>query len=206
MWKPTPPKDYKYKKQNLADLAKTAKFIYQIGETSALRKPSKKVSIVKLSSPEYKAKFKYLKKCMQDYRRLTGKGRGIAAVQVGIPEKFFVLYVPEKKDKYHLFINPQILRVSEVSYRYPEACMSCNSLIANVVRPAWVEFTYLTEKGKEGLWSQKDATKKERLYNRVVQHEIDHLEGIVNIDTVQSRDLIFESNEEYYKKAKLEKV
>lgn len=206
MFRPTPPPGLKYKLQNLKDLAATAKFIYQIGESEALRQPSRTVPKEKITTNKYKEKFKYLKKCMLEYRKLTGKGRGIAAVQVGIPEKFFVLFMPEKKNKLHLFINPVITKKAEIKYRYPEACMSCNSLIVRPVRPAWIEFSYLTETGEKKTWTLKDTTKQERLYNRVVQHEIDHLEGIVNIDTVLSSELIFESDEKYYKNSVFEKV
>jgi peptide deformylase len=206
MWRPTPPPGAKYKKHILKDLIKTTDFIYQIGESRSLRQPSREVDIAKISSPEYKAKFRYLKKCMREYRRRTGKGRGIAAVQVGIPEKFFILYKPEQQESLQLFINPKITKVSKTLYRYPEVCMSCNGLVANVVRPAWIEFTYHAEDRKEKTWTLKDTTKKGRMYNRVVQHEIDHLEGIINIDKVPSRDLIFEIYEDFYKKATFEKV
>lgn len=206
MWKPRPPKEYKYKQQNFKDLALAAKFIYQIGELDALRCSSQVVHVEKITTPEYKAKFTYLKNCMQEYRKLMGKGRGIAAVQVGIPERFFVLFRPDQKEKFPVFINPQITNLSSSKYRFPEACMSCNSLIVKAIRPAWIEFSYLTEQGKEEVWKLKDMTKKGRMYNRVVQHEIDHLEGIVNIDTVESKELIFESDEKYYKSAIFEKV
>jgi len=205
-WAPVLPPGIEYKKQNLKDLAKTANFIYQIGESQSLRLPSPELTLENITSSDYASKFAYLKKCMRNYRDRTGKGKGIAAVQVGIPERFFVLYTPKTKEKLTLFINPKITNISNDKYSFPEACMSCNSLIAHVIRPAWIEFTYLTEKGIPGIWSKKDTTQEGRMYNRVVQHELDHLDGIINIDKVPSRELIFESNKEFYEKATFKKV
>ncbi|MBP9719475.1 MAG: peptide deformylase, partial [Candidatus Levybacteria bacterium] len=105
-----------------------------------------------------------------------------------------------------IIINPVITKKSKDLYRYPEICMSANPLIAPVVRPAWIEFSYLDEHGKEQLWETKDDTKEGRLYNRVFQHEIDHMDGIINIDKVQSNELIFESDPTFYDKATFEKA
>jgi peptide deformylase len=152
-------------------------------------------------------KFSYLKKCMRDFRRITkGKGRGIAAVQVGIPQRFFLLYQAEAKNPYVIIINPVITKKAEELYSYPESCMSANSLIANVTRPAWIEFSYVDELGKKRLWQMKANTQQEKMGNRIVQHEIDHLDGIINIDYVPSHSLIFESGKEYYGKAPFRKV
>lgn len=70
--------------------------------------------------------------------------------------------------------------------------MSVNPIIAPVDKPSWIEFEYLDEKGK--------------MYNRVFQHEIDHMDGIINIDLVKSKELNFESDPSYYEKARFEEV
>jgi len=205
-WKPKLPPGRIFKKQSLQDLIKTAGFIYQVGESNALRQPSKTVSVTGIESPEMRAKIAYLKGCMKKYRAATGKGRGIAAVQVGIPERFSVIFMPERKEKFLVIINPVIVKKAKKMLRYPEMCMSGNGLIAYVTRPAWVEVVYVTEKGKKAYWDLKDETIQGKMYNRVLQHEIDHLNGVINIDTVQSKELFFESEKVFYEKATFQEV
>lgn len=201
-WKPQPP-FRKYKKQVFADAAVVSSFIYQIGEYPALRQPSKEIPINKIKSAEYQAKFKYLKKCLLKYRKLTGRGRGVTAVQVGIPEKFSVIYTPEKV---LTIINPRVTKKSKKKYKYPEVCMSANPIIAPTIRPAWIEFDYYDEQGKLQHWDTKDDTEVGRMMNRVFQHEIDHMGGIVNIDKCNSKELILESDPKFYDFAKFEEA
>lgn len=206
IWEPVFPPFQQHKKTLHQEIIKTGQFIYQIGDAPFLRMPSKQVPIQDITSPEMKKKIGYLKKCMLFYRRVTGKGRGIAAVQLGIPERFSVIYMPEEKQTLQIIINPHIIRSSEKLLRYPEICMSANPLIAPVVRPAWIEFEYYDENGHKKIWNKKDITKKLTMYNRVFQHEIDHMDGIINIDRVSSKELIFESDPAYYTHAKFEEI
>lgn len=204
-WKRTLAPFRKHKRKVFERANLVANFIFQIGEYENLRKPSKEVSTKKINSPEYQAKFKYLKNCLKKYRKLTGLGRGIAAVQVGIPERFAVIFTPD--EKYLTIINPKIIKSSKKKYLYSEMCMSANPIIAPVVRPAWVEFEYLNEKGEKKFWDMKDDTKLGKILNRVFEHEIDHMDGIINIDRVKNpRDLILESDPKFYKLAKFEEV
>jgi peptide deformylase len=202
-WKSQKPPFWKYKKKVFKNIIKTADFIYQIGESDALRKPSQAVTIAGITLPVFQEKIAYLKACIQKYRKLTGMGRGITGVQVGIPEKVAVILLDKKLV---IIINPVITKKSVTLLRYPEICMSANPLIAPVVRPSWIEFSYYDEKGEKQCWNTKDDTKEGRIYNRVFQHEIDHMDGIINIDRVQSNKLIFESDPLFYEKAKFKKV
>lgn len=205
-WKPKLPPYRRYKKAMHEDPIVTGRFIYQIGESDNLRQESSSVPIDKITSPEYQKKIAYLRKCILDYKKLTNKGRAIAAVQVGIPEHMIVVLTPERKQKTWILINPVITNKSHTILRYPEMCMSCNSMIATVDRPAWIEFTYYDENGEKHIWNTKDNTKRGRMYNRVLQHEIDHLHGIINIDLVPSRELIFISDPHFYEKADFEEI
>lgn len=206
-WKPLLPPFAKHKKALHHDPVATGHFIYQIGEAAMLRQPSRTVDPTGIATPLFQQKIAYVRKCMLDYRKLThGKGRGIAAVQVGIPETFFVVFMPERKEKVQVFINPVIEEKSAILFRYPEMCMSCNNLIAPVVRPSWITFTYLDAAGQTHEWTRKDTTKQGRMYNRVFQHEIDHLHGIINIDMVSSKELTFLSDKSFYAKARFEKI
>ena len=207
IWKPTPPPARVFKKKSLTELIKISQFVYQVGEHESLRKPSKPVPVRHIRAFTTQEKLRYLKKCLDRFRRITkGKGRGIAAVQVGIPEQIVLLYMPSRKKKYRFFINPNVTRVSTARYRYEESCMSCNLLVAPVVRPAWVEVLYFDEDGEKQVWRERGSTKEGKLYNRVLQHEIDHLRGIINIDKVKSKELFFESNDRAYEKTSFEKV
>lgn len=205
-WKPPLPPGRAFKKQSLQDLIETAGFIYQIGESVALRQPSRPVPMSSIASVETQTKIAYLKRCMRKYRTVTGKGRGIAAVQVGIPESFFVIFMPEKKEKLLVLINPKVVKKSKKLLRYPEMCMSANGLIAVVIRPAWIEVEYFTQKGQKAHWNTKDKTMQGKMYNRVLQHEMDHLNGVINIDTVQSKELFFDSEKAFYEKATFQEV
>ena len=207
VWKPTVPPARVYKKKILTELVGVSEFIYQVGEDESLRRPSRPVPIGHIKAFTTQEKLRYLKKCLDRFRKITkGKGRGIAGVQVGIPEQIVLLYMPTRKKKYQFFINPKVARVSTVRYRYEESCMSCNLLIAPVVRPAWIEAIYYDEDGEKQVWRMRSKTTDGMVYNRVLQHEIDHLRGIINIDRVKSKELFFESSDRTHEKASFEKV
>ena len=207
VFKLTNPPFADYKKEVFRKAAIVSDLIYQIGESPILRKASKEVAVNKIKSPEMEKKFAYLKKCLARYTRAAGHGRGIAAVQVGIPERFAVVYVTLNKKKMEIIINPKIIKKSKAFLKYPEICMSASPIIAPVARPAWIEFDFYDEAGKLKHWSTKDDTKLGRMLNRVFQHEIDHMEGIINIDLVKSpKELILESDPSFYKKAKFEEI
>lgn len=223
VWKPQLPLFRQYKQKVYQQIIKTGQFVYQVGELDKLRKKSKKVSVKSITSKEFRKKVKYVKKCLLKYRKLTGKGRGISAVQVGIPEAFSVIYFPEmlnqvqhdEKGEYKhqvdkngllTIINPKIIKSSSKLLKYPEMCMSVVPIISPNVRPSWIEFEYYDEFGNKRYWDTKDTDKKARMYNRVFQHEIDHINGIINIDLVKSKELILESDPHFYEKAEFEKV
>ncbi|HVZ12357.1 MAG TPA: peptide deformylase [Patescibacteria group bacterium] len=203
-WKPTPPKFAAHKAKIFKETAKTSQFIYQIGEYEELHSPSPEVDLKKIGSVEINSKISYLKKCLLDFRRITGHGRGITGVQVGIPERISVMYI---SDEFRVIINPRVLKSSGEKYIYPEMCMSALPIIAPVARPARVEVEYLDEKGVVQVWNGKDTSNVNRMMNRVIQHEMDHMDGIINIDLVKNpSDLFLESDPNFYDIAKFEKI
>lgn len=203
IWKPPLPPCAQYKKDIFSNAGEVADFIFQIGEYHALRQPSSPVPLARITTSEYKEKFAYIKGCLRKYRQITGMGRGIAGVQIGIPERFAIIYQPEKP---LLIINPEITAKSEKKLIYPEMCMSANPIIAPVVRPAWIECTYFDEDGEKQTWTDKADTDIGKIMNRVFQHEIDHMEGIVNIDLCQGRELMLDSDPSFYKSATFSEV
>ena len=116
-----------------------------------------------------------LKKTMDEMVKLMRKanGIGLAANQIGIKERFFVLEVDGKVKK---IINPEILESGENISEYEEGCLSIPMIYKKVNRPETVKVKYQNEKGEEieeeleGVWA------------RAFQHEFDHINGILFID------------------------
>lgn len=188
----------KFKKKIFEEAAKISHLTYQIGELKELREKSREVLISEIKSKKIKSVISKLKKTLREYRLLTGKGRGIAAIQIGVALKIAAIYLGEE---ILIIINPKITKKSKNIFLYPEICMSANPVIAKVKRPEFIEFKYLDEDGNKQIWNGKD-----KLLNRVFQHEIDHLEGIINIDLVSSKDLILNSDPAFFKNAEFIKV
>jgi peptide deformylase len=102
------------------------------------------------------------------------KGIGLAAPQVGISERLFVCRAGD--DVPRVFINPEIIELAEENSKFEEGCLSLPGIYADVTRPAAVRIRAWNEKGKSFTI---DA---EGLLARVIQHELDHLNGIMFID------------------------
>jgi len=203
-WQPIKPPFAKHKNRIFKETAETGKFILQIGEYVELRKPSREVPVSKIKSKEIQNKIAYLKKCLIKFREITSHGRGITGVQVGIPERISVFYI---SDKFIVVINPKITKSSKKRFLYPEMCMSALPVIAPVVHPAWVEVEYYDENGKKQIWKTKDDSQPHIMMNRVLQHEIDHMNGIINIDLVNDpKELFLESDPKFYDNAKFEEI
>src|ERR1700712_547289 len=107
-------------------------------------------------------------------------GIGLAAVQIGIGRRMLVIDVSrEDEEKTPLvFINPEILSSSDEPSVYEEGCLSIPDYYAEVERPAQVTVKYVDRDGKDQMI---DA---EGLVATCLQHEIDHLNGILFIDHI----------------------
>lgn len=107
-------------------------------------------------------------------------GIGLAAIQVGIPRRLLVIDLSKEDEekKPQVFINPEILQSSEERSVYEEGCLSIPDYYAEVERPARITVKYLGLDGKEQII---DA---EGLLATCLQHEIDHLNGVLFIDYI----------------------
>lgn len=107
-------------------------------------------------------------------------GIGLAAIQIGVPRRMLVIDVArEGEEKTPLvFINPEIVASSDERSVYEEGCLSIPDYYAEVERPARVTVKHLDRNGKELL------TEAEGLLATCVQHEIDHLNGVLFIDHI----------------------
>ena len=105
-------------------------------------------------------------------------GIGLAAIQIGVTKRIIVLDIskdPEKKEPMY-FVNPEIVSASKDDATYEEGCLSVPGQFAEIDRPDKCHIKYLDYNG-----SAKEL-KAEGLLATCIQHEIDHLEGILFID------------------------
>lgn len=110
-------------------------------------------------------------------------GIGLAAIQVGVPKRLLVIDLQEKDEETEevrrdprVFINPEILEVSEELAVYNEGCLSVPDQYADVERPAEIIARWLDEQGSER------TERLDGLLATCLQHEMDHLNGILFID------------------------
>ena len=104
-------------------------------------------------------------------------GIGLAAIQIGIPKRVIVIDLARDNKKQPMyFVNPEIISSSENDTTYEEGCLSVPNQFAEINRPDKCDIKYLDYNGKEQL------LKAEGLLATCIQHEIDHLEGILFID------------------------
>ena len=105
-------------------------------------------------------------------------GIGLAAIQVGVPKRVIVMDLAregeEKQPRY--FVNPEILWASDETAPYEEGCLSVPEIYDEVERPAQVKIRYMNYAGEQ---VEEDA---EGLFAVCIQHEMDHLEGVLFID------------------------
>ena len=121
-----------------------------------------------------------IKKLMDDMLETmyAAPGIGLAAVQVGILKRLVVIDISkgEEEKKPIFLINPQIINQSKKTSVYEEGCLSLPGQFAEIERPAECTIKYIDYNGKE-----KDL-KADGLLATCIQHEVDHLNGILFID------------------------
>jgi len=107
-------------------------------------------------------------------------GVGLAAIQVGVPSRVVVMDLSKREAEAEplVFINPEIAWSSEEKSPYEEGCLSIPDVHEDVERPSRVRIRYLDLDGKP---QEADA---EGLFATVIQHEVDHLNGVLFIDHI----------------------
>ena len=105
-------------------------------------------------------------------------GIGLAAIQIGVPKRIIVMDISrdENKKEPRYFVNPVIKNKNEEKVRYEEGCLSVPDQFAEIERSIACEVEYLDYDGK------KQLLKADGLLATCIQHEMDHLEGILFID------------------------
>jgi len=104
-------------------------------------------------------------------------GIGLAAIQIGVPKRIIVIDLSKEEEKKPLFfINPKIILKSSTNTSYEEGCLSVPGQFAEIERPDKCHINFLDFNG------EKQSVEAEGLLATCIQHEIDHLEGILFID------------------------
>lgn len=120
-------------------------------------------------------------------------GIGLAAIQVGVAKRVLVIDLQDEDEetgerilKPHFFINPEIVSVSDDMRVYNEGCLSVPEIYAEVERPARIRARWLDYDGKP------HEEELDELMSTCLQHELDHLNGILFIDHLSKlkRDML----------------
>jgi len=147
------------------------------------------LEIHKLGSKELRAQARRISKVDASIRDLardmlrsmyTAKGIGLAAPQVGVHRQLLVidLDLEEAATPPLVLINPEITAAGASFNTYEEGCLSIPGVYLDVVRPSVVEVTYRDETGRPR------RLKADGLLARCIQHEMDHLQGVLFVDRV----------------------
>ncbi len=107
-------------------------------------------------------------------------GIGLAAIQVGVPRRLLVIDISREEDdpKPQVFINPEIVSWSDERSVYEEGCLSIPDYYAEVERPASISVRHVD------LAGEMQTIEAEGLLATCLQHEIDHLNGVLFIDHI----------------------
>ena len=121
-----------------------------------------------------------LRKLMDDMLETmyAAPGIGLAAIQVGVPKRVIVLDIAPKDSPKNpmFFVNPEIIKKSETNSTYEEGCLSVPGQFAEIDRPDKCNLKYLD------YFGQSKEILAEGMLATCIQHEMDHLEGILFID------------------------
>ena len=143
--------------------------------------------IIKLPDPRLRLVSKPVQKVDDEIRTLVADmfetmyaapGIGLAAIQLGVPRRVITLDLAKKEEpkKPQVVINPEVLWSSEERGTYEEGCLSIPEIYEDIERPAQVKVRYMDLDGKT---HEVDAN---GLLATCLQHEIDHLNGVLLID------------------------
>ncbi len=149
--------------------------IYKLGD-DVLRQNSKRISKVDNSIRSL------VKEMLQSM--YAAKGIGLAAPQIGINKELLVIDVnfEDSAAEPLILINPEITDYGTTLNSYEEGCLSIPGVYLNVVRPSTIKFKFRDEMGSPR------KMKAEGLLARCIQHEMDHLNGILFVDRVTSKE------------------
>ena len=159
------------------------------------KEPKEKASleIFKLGDDELRQNAKRISKVDNSIRNLAqemlqsmyaAKGIGLAAPQIGINKELLVIDVnfEDSAAEPLILINPEITDYGTTLNSYEEGCLSIPGVYLNVIRPSTIKLKFRDEMGRPR------KMKADGLLARCIQHEMDHLNGVLFVDRVTSRE------------------
>ncbi|MFH1588726.1 MAG: peptide deformylase [Candidatus Diapherotrites archaeon] len=166
----------------------TVKEILLLGD-EFLRKKSRKVFLSEINAEEIND----LRDTLIDFTEKNGLGRGIAAPQIGLLKRMIYIISDEFEG---ILINPEITLKSNEIFFVWDSCFSLKAeIFCRVKRNKKITVSFFDEKGKQKSINAEDS------FSELLQHEIDHLDGIMCTDRIESaKDLIL--REEWEKRGK----
>lgn len=120
-----------------------------------------------------------LRDTLHEFQRTRGFGRGISAVQIGAAVR--VIYIEIEGRKYSL-VNPEFTQMSEAKFTMWDDCFSFPDLMVQLERSQTVRLRYTDELGQD---HELEASGP---FSELLQHELDHLDGVLAVDRALDRD------------------
>ena len=143
-------------------------------------------AVADVSDPAFRAESARLVATLEEFRARHGFGRGIAAPQIGIPSCFISLNLGAGTQT---LVNPVITWRSPDTFTLWDDCMCFPHLLVRLRRHASVSVAFLDEQGQQQSWERLPRAESELL-----QHELDHLGGVLAIDlALDARSIIYRS-------------
>jgi len=161
--------------------------IYKLG-SNTLRTTAKRISKVDIDTR------KLAREMLQSM--YSAKGIGLAAPQVGISKELLVIDInfEDSAAEPLILINPEITAFGSTLNSYEEGCLSIPGVYLNVIRPSTIKLKFRDEMGRPRKMNA------DGLLARCIQHEVDHLKGVLFVDRVTSKEeLKKELSKEGYK-------
>jgi peptide deformylase len=160
--------------------------------------PDKRLRVVSQKVEAVNASVRALAEDMME-TMYDAPGIGLAAIQIGEPLRLVTMDLAKKDEEKepHVFINPEITWSSEEKNIHEEGCLSIPEYYEEVERPAKVRFSYLDLDGK------LREVEADGLFATCIQHEIDHLNGVLFIDHISKlkRDRVIKKYSKMAKQA-----
>jgi peptide deformylase len=132
--------------------------------------------------PEYRRGGRRLIAALERFRAEYGFGRAIAAPQLGIPLRIIAMNLGEGP---FLIVNPDLSGESRERFTLWDDCMSFPWLMVRLERHVHVDLEFFSEDGKRRTWRETD-----RAVSELLQHEVDHLDGVLALDRAIDRDSV----------------
>ena len=149
--------------------------IYKLG-SNTLRTTAKRISKVDIDTR------KLAREMLQSM--YSAKGIGLAAPQVGISKELLVIDInfEDSAAEPLILINPEITAFGSTLNSYEEGCLSIPGVYLNVIRPSTIKLKFRDEMGRPRKMNA------DGLLARCIQHEVDHLKGVLFVDRVTSKE------------------